>query len=231
MRIANPTSQYLVSHMTSLMTKPISTGLVIGLVVFCLLLLFLFLTTCFLLILSTKQKRPESSANNNTGETTPWLIVLGAQVSKYKPTFPSPQLKSRLDTSIDYLEANPQVLVIVTGGQGSNEAEAEAVVMARYLRERGISPDRIYTEDRSTSTIENFLYAQALIRQDPALPDLHTATVATNDYHMYRAMRIARQAGIATVYSLPAPTKSGKIAKAYLRETLALAYHFLSPHK
>ncbi len=148
------------------------------------------------------------------------MIILGAQVSKFKPTFPSPQLKERLDTALAYLLKNKQVFVIVTGGQGANEAEPEADVMARYLIERGVDPKRIVIENQSTTTIENFTFSRKLI-------DIDTAIIVTNGYHMYRAKRTARLHGFKHVYALAAPAGSGKTIKAYLREILALGYHLI----
>lgn len=151
------------------------------------------------------------------------LIVLGAQVWGEKPAYPSTQLQERLDTAYDYLIENPDTQVIVTGGQGSNEQEAEGDVMARYLTEKGIDENRITIESRSTSTIEN-------IRFSLELQDIDTAVIVTNDYHLYRAKRTARQNGIETVYGLAAPSRSSSTVKSILREILAVGYYLIFSH-
>ncbi|MEG2137331.1 MAG: YdcF family protein, partial [Oscillospiraceae bacterium] len=46
------------------------------------------------------------------------MVLLGAQV---KTSGPSVLLKDRLDTALIYLNANPTLTVVVTGGQGDNE--------------------------------------------------------------------------------------------------------------
>ncbi len=55
------------------------------------------------------------------------IIVLGAQVKA--DGSPSNVLRYRLETASDYLEANPQTVVVVSGGQGPNEPTTEAECM------------------------------------------------------------------------------------------------------
>lgn len=164
------------------------------------------------LILSAKHEHLPSDID--------YMIILGAQVSRERPTFPSPQLKERLETALAYIQQNPHITAIVTGGKGANEAEPEADVMARYLVERGVAINRIIVENQSTTTIENFTFALKMVETD-------TAIIVTNDYHMYRAKRTAKQNGLKTVYALAAPARSGNTPKAYLREILALGYHLI----
>ena len=89
-----------------------------------------------------------------------YLIVLGAQM---RETGPSKALALRLDTAAAYLTENPDTLVVVSGGKGSNEPISEAQGMYEYLLTKGISPDRILLEDRSTNTKENLQFSRPLI--------------------------------------------------------------------
>ena len=59
-----------------------------------------------------------------------YVIILGAQ---WKTTGPSYVLQKRLDKAIEYLNANPETKVIVSGGQGYNEPVSEAEGMKGYL--------------------------------------------------------------------------------------------------
>ena len=54
---------------------------------------------------------------------------------------PSILLQDRLDTALDYWEAHPEVTVVVSGGQGSNEPASEARCMADYLMDGGVPED------------------------------------------------------------------------------------------
>ena len=49
--------------------------------------------------------------------------------------------------------------MIVSGGQGSDEAISEAEAMRRYLVEQGIRNEEIIMEDKSTNTEENLVFS------------------------------------------------------------------------
>ena len=56
------------------------------------------------------------------------VIVLGAGVNG---TEPSLSLRTRLDAALDYLEAHPDIPVVLTGGTGYGEEISEAAVHVR----------------------------------------------------------------------------------------------------
>lgn len=130
-----------------------------------------------------------------------WLIVLGAEV---KGDVPSRSLRYRLNAALEYAEANPECRIIVSGGQGEGENISEAQCMYDFLCAKGISPERIITEDRSTSTEENLRYSFDIIRASGSEPDGSTAVV-TSSYHLYRAKSIAARMGckVAGVAAYP----------------------------
>ncbi len=149
------------------------------------------------------------------------VIVLGAGVNG---TVPSLSLRVRLDAALDYLNAHPDMPVIVSGGQGAGEQISEAECMARYLSARGIAEDRIIREDRSTSTRENFAFSTELMRQNGIDPTDDFIFV-TSDYHICRARRTA---GVPWAYgvaaSLPkSPYYTALQVNYFLREAAALA--------
>ena len=123
------------------------------------------------------------------------LIVLGAAVHGDRVTW---VLSNRLDTAADYLAAHPDTVCVVSGGRGDGESVTEASAMRKYLVERkGIDPDRILIEDRATSTLENFEFSKTLIEERLG-PDAKIAFVTT-DFHVFRASRVAKKAGIDAV--------------------------------
>ena len=143
-----------------------------------------------------------------------YIIVLGAQV---REDGPSVVLRYRLDTAFDYLEANPRTLCIVSGGQGANEPEPEAHVMARYLEQRGIDSSRIIQEDESKNTIQNVRNSMRLID-----PDHDKVGILTNNFHVYRGVSIARKQGIAHVCGIAAPSHAWYLPNNLLRETFGI---------
>ena len=82
-------------------------------------------------------------------ENLDYIVVLGCQV---KGTKPSKALKDRLDTAKEYMQANPETIAVLSGGQGKMEEISEAECMRRYLEKAGISRERLILEQRSTTT-------------------------------------------------------------------------------
>lgn len=144
------------------------------------------------------------------------LIVLGAAVHGEMPSY---VLVKRLDAAVEYLNENTDAKAVVTGGQGAQEHITEAEAMERYLVEHGIDKERIIKEDRATSTLENYRYSKEII--DDLFPSAKIATV-TNDFHIFRAKRLAKAAGVETS-TIHAKTPLSGIAAMYLREMLAIA--------
>ena len=62
-------------------------------------------------------------------ETPAFIVVLGAQVQGDGPSL---TLKKRLDKTLTFMQEHPDKTVIVSGGQGPDEAYTEASVMARF---------------------------------------------------------------------------------------------------
>lgn len=123
------------------------------------------------------------------------VIVLGAGVNGEKP---SPILKSRIDAAADYLRANPTVPAVLSGGKGSGENISEAQAMENALTARGISSDRLYLEERSTTTAENFQYSEKLLKDRGISPAEKKVAVITSDFHLCRAEYLAKKTGMQT---------------------------------
>jgi uncharacterized SAM-binding protein YcdF (DUF218 family) len=153
---------------------------------------------------------------NNADYNEDAVIVLGAGV---RGETVSRILARRLDAALAYWEQNPDAYIVVTGGLGNRASITEAEAMARYLIARGVPQEQIMLEDRSTSTYENLTFAKELL--DERFPDGFRAVVVSNDFHMYRARRLARQVGIEATH-LGAKTDWYTWPPNYLREMLAV---------
>ena len=80
------------------------------------------------------------------------VIVLGAGVNGNQPSL---SLKTRLDAAIAYLETtDPDVPVVLTGGQGYGEDITEAQCMYNYLTENGVDGGRLILEEAATTTAD-----------------------------------------------------------------------------
>ena len=80
--------------------------------------------------------------------------------------------------------------VLVTGGSLNGEVPA-AERMRDFMVSQGIPASAISVEDDSHSTRENALKSKAMLDQRPG-----RKVLMTSDYHMFRAARVFRKAGI-----------------------------------
>lgn len=159
-----------------------------------------------------------SRYNAQAGPGADYVIVLGAQ---WKSTGPSEVLRRRLIRAANYLASNPDTKVIVSGGQGDNEIMSEAAGMKEYLVKIGIEEERILVEDKSANTYENLTFSGQFldIRQD-------SVVIVTNNFHMFRALSIAKKQGYADVEGLAASSVLGMGPNNLLREFLGVLKDF-----
>lgn len=145
-----------------------------------------------------------------------YMIILGARLYG---SVPSPALRERLNTAVDYLQVNKDLRVVVTGAQGDNEDLPEGVAMAEYLMDRGIKENRIIIEAESFNTFLNLRNSLAIIRKENDKEKLNILLV-TNRFHMFRSKLLARRLGL-NPYGLPAEIPPSIVFKSYVREYFA----------
>lgn len=169
-------------------------------------LLFLFSTYIVLTYMQIKKAASMSPPND-----VPYLIVLGAKVNGDQL---SKALLYRAETALNYWENNQSTIIVVTGGQGKGEDMTEASALMHYFMENGVPEDRILIEDQSISTYENLLFTKELF-------SIKEAVIVSNDFHLYRAIEMARTLKI-TAYPLAANTPKSVKFVLYLREYAAI---------
>lgn len=150
-----------------------------------------------------------------------YLILLGAGVNG---TTPSQSLQERIDAAGVYLLEHPQVQCILSGGQGDGEDISEAECMFRALTAKGIAPERLWLEDRSTSTKENLAFSLALIQEKTGSKPEEIGILSSN-YHLYRAGRFAREQGVEPI-CIGAKTERIELFISYfVREIFAVCFY------
>ena len=153
------------------------------------------------------------------------MIILGCRVMPGGE--PSILLQDRLDTALDYLDDHPDMTVVVSGGQGSNEPTSEAACMADYLEEHGVDSDQILLEDQSSNTKENLIYSRELLEEHGIVVLRDEVLVVSNGFHLTRAQMLAKRYGYKSVSALAAPTSHiPSRIQMYIREPLALVKSF-----
>lgn len=143
-----------------------------------------------------------------------YVIILGARLYGDRP---SPALIERLDIAKTYLQKNPDVKVIVSGGQGPDETIPEAHAMKNYLLNNNINEERIIVEDKSTNTLENLKFSSDKIDKKEG----SRLMIATNKHHIFRSKLLAKRLGFIP-YGLPAKIPPTVIVQSYIREYFAV---------
>ena len=134
------------------------------------------------------------------------VVVLGAGVNG---TQPSLSLYTRLTAALDYLEENPDVPVVLTGGLGYGEEITEARCMYDWLT--------------AGNTAENFAFSKELLEEQGIDPAENLVAVVTNDFHIARSRLIAARQGYGHAFGVPAklPWRHLEV-NYYLRESFAM---------
>lgn len=169
-----------------------------------------------------------------------YVIVLGAKVNEDEI---SNSLRKRLDKAIEYSQANPETMLILSGGQGPDEPMAEARAMYDYLLYNGVPASQMAMETISTSTVENIAYSKVMIdeiqrvkreRQAremmPIAPGPYVVAedkplqigVLTSNFHVFRARMIAEKWGIPGIYGIASESDMLLFPHLCVRECAAI---------
>jgi len=144
------------------------------------------------------------------------VIVLGAQVVNSRPTL---ILSGRIQAAANYLISHPDAVCIASGGQGDDEDISEAkCIRDTLVSAYGIDSSRIFLEDNSFNTNQNFINSASIIQEKKLSGNV---VIATDGFHMFRAKTLAAKNGL-TAYSLPASTDKRLVFYLYIREFFAI---------
>ena len=150
------------------------------------------------------------------------VIVLGAGLRGARP---SSTLKGRLNAAFEYHQSNPDALIVVSGGKGHDEDIAEALAMEIYLVKRGVPKEKIVKEEKSTSTYENFVFSKEIL--DGLLGDDYKIAYISNDYHVFRAGRISKDAGFEKATHAHSDTIWHSVLPGTLRECIGVMKYYI----
>ncbi|WP_312098819.1 YdcF family protein [Niallia sp.] len=139
------------------------------------------------------------------------LIVLGAKVNGDQL---SKALLYRAETALSYWKNNQSTKIIVTGGQGNGEDTTEASALMKFFIQNGVPKESILVEDKSTNTYENLQFTKELY-------SIQESVIVSNDFHLYRAVELAKELKI-TAFPLAARTPKSVKLLLYLREYAAI---------
>lgn len=151
-------------------------------------------------------------------------LVLGAAVRPGGVA--SPALKRRIDHAIECACADPNSVLLLTGGVGVH-GPSEAEVMAREAIDAGVARDRLLLEERATSTRESARFSAELLR-DCEFDELYLVTDA---YHQRRARLAFRRVGLAARSDSPRERGGAALperSRRMLREWVGLVWYWVT---
>lgn len=175
-----------------------------------------FLLVCFLAglgVLVWAETHPAPVSDRSAA-----IVVLGAQV--YPDGSLSPQLELRMEAALAEYHRLPRP-IICCGGQGEKEPLPEGDAMRQWLIEKGVPQVLVVSETASTNTVQNLQNARQFLAEDE-----NCITVITSDYHLPRALRMARDTGYEAD-GVGSPCKPEYWLKNHLREVFAWGKYLL----
>lgn len=113
------------------------------------------------------------------------IVVMGYQLKSDGSM--RDELTQRMKVTLESAKKYPNAYILCTGGgtAANNSKVTEAGQMVKWLKKKGIDPDRIIVENQALSTIQNATYGCALLYRD--YPQIKNLAVITSDYHIYRS--------------------------------------------
>ena len=184
--------------------------------------LFTVVLVIGLLVVGTTEYFIIQASRGTPEKSCDYMVVLGAKV---REDGPSVSLWDRIHGAADYLQAHPEVICIVSGGQGQDEPMTEAQAMFDELVKLGIDPSRIWLEDKATSTWENLNFSLTLIEKKTGTRP-EKIGVVSSEYHLLRASLFVKKCGVEFVGIPAETTRFTQKINHFMREVAGI-WHFL----
>ncbi|UXU51220.1 YdcF family protein [Staphylococcus arlettae] len=173
-----------------------------------LLIYFLSLfNSCFILSLFYSRRKVNTNIR--------YILVLGSGLIEDKVP---PLLQSRIDIGKNFSDSkkDADIKFLLSGGQGKDERISEAQAMKNYLISQGVNENKIICENKSQSTYENLQFSKKLIKKNTNI------LICSNNFHILRAVFIAKKLKYQHFYSLGSKTKNYFFTNAFIRELIAI---------
>ena len=157
-----------------------------------------------------------AAKNGNLSGEPDFLLILGCRV---KGDTPDEMLRLRAKAAAKFLNEHKNVRAICCGGiVHEDQTKSEAQAIKEILLQNGIESERIFLEDKSQTTFENFVNAKKLI--DSLKPEKEPVIAfISSEFHLMRASVIASLVGVRAS-SIPAPSPKKGRALYYVYEGL-----------
>lgn len=121
----------------------------------------------------------------NAGSGYDCILILGCKV---EGNAPSMMLRDRLTTGIELFENGASKKLLMSGDHG-REIYDEVGVMKAFAEEKGVPSEDIFEDHAGFSTYESMYRARDIFKAKKIL-------IVTQEYHLYRAIYVARALGL-----------------------------------
>ena len=157
-----------------------------------------------------------AAKNGNLSGEPDFLLILGCRV---KGDTPDEMLRLRAKAAAKFLNEHKNVRAICCGGiVHEDQTKSEAQAIKEILLQNGIESERIFLEDKSQTTFENFVNAKKITDSLKAEKEPKIAFISS-EFHLMRASVIASLVGVKAS-SVPAPSPKKGRALYYVYEGL-----------
>ena len=155
---------------------------------------------------------PDLEKDVKEGNGPDCVLVLGCGINA--DGTPSPMLKDRLDLGIYMYKEGIVPKILLSGDNGSEDYD-EVTAMLNYTKSQGVPTKDIFCDYAGFSTYDSVYRCKAIFQVD-------SVVIATQPYHLPRALYIAHALGFEHIYGASAFQQeySGSLPRE-LREALA----------
>lgn len=150
-----------------------------------------------------------------------YIVILGAGL---EGNAPSRILMDRIHTACRYMSENETAICIASGGQGEDESISEAQCIFSHMTATGIDPGRIWLEEKSTSTWENFRFTLRLIEEKTGQRPQYLGVISS-EFHLFRACLFAQKCAVIPI-GIPAKTTGFFLWLNYTLREVAGVWHY-----
>ncbi|MCR4325248.1 MAG: YdcF family protein [Patescibacteria group bacterium] len=164
---------------------------------------------CFLIPISMRETTSAHVYSQSDVPPSQAAIVLGASVVKGAP---SPVLAARADTAIALYLTGKVKKILVTGDNGALSHD-EVTPVRKYLLDAGIHAGDIFLDHAGFDTYSSMFRAHEVF-------EASSVVIVTQDFHLPRALWIARRLGLDAVGVASSGSGSGSV-RDYAREVPA----------
>lgn len=153
-------------------------------------------------------------------------LVLGA--GYYADGEPSPVLEGRLETALALYRGGKVPWILVSGDNRAHNYN-EPLAMRRWLIKRGVPASQVVSDYGGRRTYDSLRRAQAVF-------GVSRVVLVTSDFHLPRALFLAKGMGIAAVgvssgtESLSARARAGFLARESLARNVAVLDRWFPPN-